>query len=779
MLFKKYGCIGINFALYIILQSSTYSQKYSYSNKLVRIDRTDLNNYKMQVLKEEPILSFEATSQNNDYLKSDLEEQIIRWQEVATEYNQQQQYVRELKTRLEIAQTLIELGRYGEALPELKQAVGLSKENNNLLLNEVQEKLANTHAGLGNYNKAINYYENSISERSDRKALPALNNLVKTLSERIEINLDKAKNVRTEEEQEKYALAIASDRENIVKYAQRALTAAKDSASTSTIRALIQWHYQVDKLNPEQLNRGARILGLLRASRTKAYLTIEWSDVDRDNRYNWLTKARDAATAIDDLATISYVNLELGRLYEQEKKFDRAISSLRQAQLDAQANFAYDALFRSQWLAAKIYARLGQKDAGLNSYRSAIDSIDAMDRSSASFKTKKLLDLNRDIELVYRETLALLLDNPEASSDNLSEARRIFDRIRLVQLQQYFNDDCIEIARQELNSSTLKQKKAASIDSIVLDDRIYFILQLPDGKLVKSEAKVNKQVLTEKAIQWHQNLTTSYNWQFPSQSRWFYDLIIKPFEKELSKNSDIETIVFIHDGILRNLPMAAMLDEKDKFFAQKWASVSSLGLEFTVPKVKQDIQALVFGLEEPITGWSKLTKVSEEIESVINYLGGNAFIDRDFTIENFQRQIRKQDYSVLHLATHGYFGGSVESSFILGYDSKITALELENILLNSGTLIDLMVLSACETATGNEKSLLGLAGIASRSGVSSVLGSLWQVQDTDQFEKIDRFYSFLGFDANKAVALQQVQIKQIERFAHPGNWAALVLIGSW
>ena len=94
---------------------------------------------------------------------------------------------------------------------------------------------------------------------------------------------------------------------------------------------------------------------------------------------------------------------------------------------------------------------------------------------------------------------------------------------------------------------------------------------------------------------------------------------------------------------------------------------------------------LVFGLEKPITGWSKLTKVSEEIKSVVDYLGGNAFIDRDFTIENFQRQIRKQDYSVLHLATHGYFGGNVESSFILGYDSKITALELENILLNSGT----------------------------------------------------------------------------------------------
>ena len=759
-MFKKYGHGAISLALYIVLQSPVSAQKYSYDNQF------NLNNS-------------EVMSYEDNRFKSGLEEQINNWQIVASDHSQQQQYAREIDTCLKNAQILIELGRYTEALPELKKAVRLSKENNNsLLLNEAKEKLANAYAGMGNYDEAIKYYRSVLSKRSDSKSLSTLNNLVKTLFERIEINSDKAKNMRTKEEKAKLSEAIALERQDAMSYAKRALIATRDSTSTSTVRALIQWHERVEKLNPQQLNQGASVLGLLPASRAKAYLIIEWSNVDRDNRSSWLTKARETAVTINNLATISYVDLELGHLYKREKKYDRALSSARQAQLTAQADSAYDALFRSQWLAAKIYARLGQKDAALNSYRSAIDTIDAIDRSSVSFKTKKLLDLNRDIELIYRETLTLLLDNPKASSKDLFEARRIFDRIRLVQLQQYFNDDCIEILRQELDSFTLEQKNAASIDSIILDDKTYFILQLPNGKLIKSEANVNKQVLIKKVDQWYRNLTTNYNWQFPSQSRWFYDLIIKPFEDELSKNNDLETIVFIHDGILRNLPMAAMLDEKGQFFAQKWASVSSLGLKFTVPEAERDLQALAFGLEKPITGWSKLTNVSEEIKSVIDYLGGDAFINRDFTIENFQRQIRKQDYSVLHLATHGYFGGDVESSFILGYDSKITALKLEDILLNSGTLIDLMVLSACQTAIGDEKSLLGLAGIASRSGVSSVLGSLWQVQDEDQFETIDKFYSLLSFE-NKATALQEIQIEQIERLTHPVNWAALVLIGSW
>ena len=525
-MFKKYSHRAISFALYIILQSPVSAQRSSYDNQsnannYNKITSTNLNiNYALythtlrsvealqiidletQIFRKKQILYSEVMSYEDDRFKSDYPEQISNWQTVASDYSQQQQYAREFKARLENAQSLIELGRYTEALAELKKAVHLSKENNNsLLLNEAEEKLANTYAGLGNYDEAIKYYRSSLSKTSDSKSISTLNNLVKTLFERIEINSDKAKNVRTKQEKEKRSKAIALDRQNAISYARRALIATKDSTSTSTVRALIQWNEQVNLLNSQQLNQGSSILGLLPTSRTKAYLIIEWSNVDRDNRYSWLIKAKEVAITINDLATVSYVDLELGHLYEREKKYDRALSSARKAQLMAQADSAYDALFRSQWLAAKIYARLGQKDAALNSYRSAIDSIDAIDRSSSSFKTKKLLDLNRDIELVYRETLALLLDNPNTSLSDLSEARRVFDRIRLVQLQQYFNDDCIEILQQELDNFTLKQKNAASIDSIILDDKTYFILQLPNGELIKSEANIDKRILIKKAEQ--------------------------------------------------------------------------------------------------------------------------------------------------------------------------------------------------------------------------------------------------------------------------------------
>jgi len=74
-------------------------------------------------------------------------------------------------------------------------------------------------------------------------------------------------------------------------------------------------------------------------------------------------------------------------------------------------------------------------------------------------------------------------------------------------------------------------------------------------------------------------------------------------------------------------------------------------------------------------------------------------------------------------------------------------------------------------------SALGLAGVALRSGVDSVLGSFWAVQDNEQRELIQDFYSNIyQKNLDKAQALQQIQTRQIERNAHPSKWAAFNLI---
>ena len=317
------------------------------------------------------------------------------------------------------------------------------------------------------------------------------------------------------------------------------------------------------------------------------------------------------------------------------------------------------------------------------------------------------------------------------------------------------------------------------INSIILDRQTHFILQLPDGTLRHSKAEVEKSAITKTATEWYENLKETKTRRFKAQSQNFYDLILRPFEQELEQINP-STLIFVHDGLLRNLPMAALYDG-EKFLPQKWASVSSLGLNFksTANKEKR-AKAVAFGLGVKKENWSELAYVEQEIDNVANILGGKKFLNEDFTTDNFAQELNQERHSTVHLAAHAYFGGMAENSFILAYDQPLSALDLEDSLSQSKAQIELLVLSGCETAISSDRSALGLAGVALRGRVDSVLGSFWQVQDVDQMELMNAFYSNLqATNFDKAEALQQVQIKQIEQEAHPSNWAALNLIGDW
>ena len=113
-------------------------------------------------------------------------------------------------------------------------------------------------------------------------------------------------------------------------------------------------------------------------------------------------------------------------------------------------------------------------------------------------------------------------------------------------------------------------------------------------------------------------------------------------------------------------------------------------------------------------------------------------------------------------------------SFIATWNDRLKVNELEDLLRDRETSrvtpIELMVLSACQTATGDKRAVLGMAGMAVRSGARSTLATLWSVKDESTTELIDEFYRQLVSsrrdDVNKAQAL---------RF----YWSPFVLVGNW
>lgn len=96
--------------------------------------------------------------------------------------------------------------------------------------------------------------------------------------------------------------------------------------------------------------------------------------------------------------------------------------------------------------------------------------------------------------------------------------------------------------------------------------------------------------------------------------------------------------------------------------------------------------------------------------------------------------------------------------------------------------VELLTLSACQTAVGDDRAALGLAGVAVKAGARSALASLWFVDDSATSALMVKFYEFLRKPGtSKAEALQQAQLDLLSQrlFRHPAYWAAFLMIGNW
>ena len=708
--------------------------------------------------------------------KGEIHQALSAWSQAAEIYRLQGLGDKEAETILKISQGYTNLGQFRLAIFQLEKLLSSAKEPS--LIARTWEKLGNAYSRSGDFSKAISAYHKSLGIE---QSLSTLNNLVVLLQKQNLQLLLQADSSRKGEETQRYRREAQFYVGESLKYAEQALLYRENEESSSSVRALIEWaKVSPTGLSAEHLERGRRLLSNLSSSRTKVFLAINWAKLDSQRASYWLFEARKVAEAMEDELAESYALLELGFLSEKSGNFPQALEYAQLARQKAESRLVFDSLYQSQWLSGRIYQKTGNLTAATVAYRDSIASLDALNQGFTNISVERRMDFKTEIEPIYRELLALLLNSSNPSESSLAESLLVFDKLRLAQLHNYFGDNCFEIEREARSvENTLAGKNAVLLNSIILENQTHFILQLPDGTLHHSQAEISKAEITKLANDWYKTIKTSYGWQTFSPGQDLYNLIIRPLAKEL-ESANPSTIIFVHDGVLRNLPMAALYDGEN-FLAQKWASVSSIGLNFvsTANREKKP-KALAFGLGVARDEWSKLAHVEQEVENVIDIVGGEKFLDEDFTSDNFVKELEQGNYSVLHLATHGYFGGVAENSFILAYDRPLSALELEASLARSKTQITLLVISACETAISSERSALGLAGVALRSGVDSVLGSFWQVQDDVQLELMEAFYAnFFTQNLGLAEIVQRIQIEQIKRKSHPSNWAALNLLGDF
>ena len=180
-----------------------------------------------------------------------------------------------------------------------------------------------------------------------------------------------------------------------------------------------------------------------------------------------------------------------------------------------------------------------------------------------------------------------------------------------------------------------------------------------------------------------------------------------------------------------------------------------------------------------------LPGVKGEIEALGQLTRNQTLFNQEFTVAALQRQLTMENHGIVHIASHGFFGGTANTSFIMAFDDVLTMDGLQS-LLRSETLqknpIELLTLSACETADGDDRSPLGMSGAALKARAGSVLGSLWPVSDEAAKAMMQTFYQGLSNEGlTKIKALQKAQRQLIEStdMQHPFFWAPFVLIGNW
>jgi CHAT domain-containing protein len=287
------------------------------------------------------------------------------------------------------------------------------------------------------------------------------------------------------------------------------------------------------------------------------------------------------------------------------------------------------------------------------------------------------------------------------------------------------------------------------------------------------------------------------NRQFMSASTQLYKWLIQPVATEL-KNSKVENLVFIPDGSLGNIPIAALYDETNKeYLVQKYAIAISPGLQLFTPKPlkRKALNTLAGGLSNPPsdTNFAPLPYVKSELAS-IGKLGipTTTLYNEKFKSTTLAQTINREPFRVVHLATHGQFSSKASETFILAADGRINLVQLNSLLKSREEKrtepIELLVLSACETAKGDKRATLGLAGIALRAGARSTLASLWQIGDISTAQFIQSFYRNLVDNKSTAQALRLAQLELLcknpqsgcdNRFRRPLYWASYVLVGSW
>ncbi len=498
---------------------------------------------------------------------------------------------------------------------------------------------------------------------------------------------------------------------------------------------------------------------------------------------------RDAQTLRDPRAA-SYAWGYLGQMCEWEHDQGGALEFTQNAVLAAQQADAPESLYRWQWQAGRILKAMGNWAEAVKAYRDAAETIQSIRGEMGQCYGHPPVSFREVAGPLYMEFVDVLLQKTGSSADpataesRLLEARDAVELLKVYELRDYYRDECVDASRRGVTRLDEVSKNAVIIYPILLENRIELLVSLPTG-LKRYSVAVSKEVLTREVRSFRAKLEKLTTREYLPHAQNLYRWLLGPIEEDLNGLA-MESLVFVPDGPLRTVPMAALHDFKE-FLIQKYALAITPGVNLTEPRPipRENPSALAVGLTLPAQGFSPLPYVRQEIETVGSLYKGTRLLDEDFVLPRMVELLSNERFTILHIASHGVFGGDVRSSFLLSYDGKLTMDRLDEyvgLYKFRQNPLELLTLSACDTASGDDRAALGLAGLAVKAGARSALATLWHINDEASSSLVADFYSELrkpGISRARALQHAQLGLLQDPRYDHPGYWAPFLLINNW
>lgn len=516
-------------------------------------------------------------------------------------------------------------------------------------------------------------------------------------------------------------------------------------------------------------------------------------------------KAIKLARDLGDLRATAYALGNLGEVYEQNQQWLEAQQCTEQALLlsqDVKLN-SPDLAYQWQWQLGRIRRDGEEKDieGAIAAYTAAFNTLQSLRNDLVPISRDGQFDFRDRIEPVYRELADLLLQGEKPSQGNLKQARNVIEALQVAELDNFFRDACVVVNKaEEIDKIADKyDPKAAVIHAIILPNRLAIILKLPG----QAELEYQATPVSEKTIRTTLRQLGGYleerakNPDVLRTAEQLYQWVFKPIEFYLKKSLNVETLVFVLDRPLQKIPMAVLYDGKQYLIQKKYDIVLAPSLQLTKAKERPysrftDIKLFAGGVDEkqpPLENieFEAIKNLNEEINGIDKIMPiKKRLLNADFTLDKIRQVITLKNYSILHIKTHGQFSSQPEKTFLVAYRSLLKSKDLDNLVKTGsegkGHTIELLVLSACQTAKGDARATLGLAGLAVRSGARSTLSTLWKADDEATAKLMVRFYNQLrkpGMKMARALHTAQKSLIEEDGYKNAHIWANYVLVGNW